>query len=132
MMKIESRQLLGYAICLLAFLFITWSFFPGVMTPDSVASLEQGRTGIYSDINSPVMSWLLGRLDTLLAGPGLIFVIHIAIFWAACALLWSATDAKSRWLGIWMVLFGLMPQIVAPTVAIWKDVAMGTSLLMAV
>lgn len=131
-METEKRQLVGYAICFLAFALLVWSFYPGVMTADSVAALSQGRANVYGDLNAPLMSWFWGRLDSIVPGPALIFVIHLAIFWSAAALLWKTTNARSFWLGIGLVLFGLTPHVLAQTVVIWKDVALGVSLFAAV
>jgi hypothetical protein len=111
---------------------VAWSFFPGVMTADSIAALSQGRADVYGDINAPLMSWFWGRLDSILPGPALIFVIHLAIFWAAAALLWKTTRVTSFWLGVSLVLFGLTPHVLAQTVVVWKDVALGVSLFAAV
>ncbi len=126
------KPIVGYSVCVLAFAFVVWSFYPGVMTADSIANLEQGRSNVYGDINAPLMSYFWGRLDTLVPGPALIFVIHLAIFWAACAIFWYATNAKSFWLGIALVVFGLAPHVLAQTVVVWKDVALGVSLFMTV
>jgi hypothetical protein len=128
----RRRRFVGNVVCALAFAFIVWSFYPGVMTADSIANLTQGRMDSYSDINAPLMSWFWGRLDTIVSGPALIFVIHLAIFWTACALFWSATSSRSLWLGLALVLFGLTPHILSQTVVVWKDVALGVSLFLAV
>lgn len=126
------RMRLGYGICFLAFAFIAWSFYPGIMTADSIAALAQGRANVYGDINAPLMSWLWGRLDSILPGPALIFLIDLAIYWVATALLWKATNGKSLWLGVALVIVGSAPHILAQTVVVWKDVALGVSLFMTV
>lgn len=131
-MRIETRQLIGYVVCLLAFVFIAWSFYPGIMTADSIAALSQGRSNVYGDVNAPLMSWIWGRLDQIVPGPALIFVMHLAIFWTAAALFWWLTNAKSIALGLALVLFGLLPHILAQTVVVWKDVALGVSFFIAV
>ena len=128
----KRKTAVGYLICLLAFAFVSWSFYPGIMTADSIAALAQGRSGIYGDLNAPLMSWLWGRLDSVVPGPALIFVIHLAIFWVAAAIFWSTTNRRSLWLGIGLVLFGLLPHVLAQTVVVWKDVALGVSLFMSV
>ncbi len=128
----KSRANIGYLICIAAFVFIAWSFFPGVMTADSIANLAQGRANSFGDINAPLMSHLWGWLDSIFAGPGLIFAFHLAIFWAAAAVFWRATNAKSFWLGIALTLFGLAPHLLAQTVVVWKDIALGASLFLAV
>lgn len=129
---LQKRWYIGYLICILCFAFVIWSFYPGMMSPDSIANLTDGRRGSFADINAPLMSYIWGRLDTVIAGPGSMFVLQNIVFWGACALLWRATNAESFGLGIAVVLFGLMPHILAQTAVVWKDIGMGVSLLMAV
>ena len=127
-----SRRIIGYLICLLAFVIVAWSFYPGLMTADSIANLAQGRAGVYADINAPLMSWLWGRLDEIVPGPSLIFVIHLVTFWAACAVMWRVTSSRSISLAIALVAVGLAPHILSQTIVVWKDVALGVSLLMSI
>ena len=128
----KRKAAVGYLICLLAFALVAWSFFPGVMTADSIAALSQGRANVYGDLNAPLMSWVWGRLDSMVSGPALIFAIHLAIFWGAAGVFWCSTNRKSFWLGIGLVLVGLLPHVLAQTVVVWKDVALGVSLFMSV
>lgn len=130
--EIQRVSWAGYLICLVMFAFVVWSFYPGLMSDDSVANLTQGRQNVYHDINAPLMSYFWGRLDAIVPGPALIFVIHLAIFWAACVLFWRSTNAKSFWLGAALVFFGLAPHILSQTVVVWKDIALGTSLFLTV
>ncbi len=129
---VRATRSTGFVICALAFAFVSWSFYPGIMTADSIANLAQGRADVYSDINAPLMSWLWGRLDTIAPGPALIFLIHLAIFWAASALFWHATNIKSFGLGFALIIFGLAPHLLAQSIVVWKDIALGVSLYMAV
>lgn len=131
-MQRDHKSIVGYLVCVIAFGFVVWSFYPGLMTADSIGNLSQGRQNSFSDINAPLMSYLWGRLDTVVTGPALIFVIHLAIFWAACGLFWRSTRSRSFWLGIALVVFGLAPHILAQTVVAWKDVALGVSLFIAI
>jgi hypothetical protein len=78
------------------------------------------------------MSYLWGWLDTISAGPGLMFILQNVIFWGACALFWRATNATCFGLGIALVLFGLMPHILAQTAVVWKDIGLGASLFLTV
>ena len=128
----RKRSFIGLIICVLACSLTIWSFYPGFMTPDSIANLTQGREGVFYDINAPLMSYLMGIFDRIVAGPGLIFVIHNIVFWAACYVLWLAVADRSLWLGFAVVLFGLTPGIMAQMTMVLKDVALATGLFAAV
>lgn len=130
--EIRNRWYVGYLICILCFALTIWAFYPGMMSPDSIANLTDGRNGTFADINAPLISYLWGWLDTISAGPGLMFVLQNVIFWSACAIFWRATNAGSFGLGIALVLFGLMPHILAQTAVVWKDIGLGASLFLAV
>lgn len=130
--KRQDRWYIGYLICLLCFAIMAWSFYPGFMSPDSIANLADARRGVFTDVNAPLMAYLWGWLDRLSDGPGLMFLLQTGIFWVACAFFWRATHRESFVLGLALVLFGQMPHILAQTPVIWKDVGMGASLLLAV
>ena len=123
--------MVGYLICLFGFGLTLFAFYPGMMSPDSIASLNEGRSGIIYDQNSPLMSYLWGCLDLLVAGPALMLALQVGTFWIAIAFLWEATHRESILLGLALVLFPFMPQILSQLPVVWKDVGMATALLMA-
>ena len=129
--KLQDRWYVGYLVCILCFALTVWAFYPGMMSPDSIANLNDGRSGTLNDINAPLMGWLWGLLDEIIAGPGLMFLLQNAVFWSAAALFWRAAYRESFWLGIALVLLGLMPHVLAQIPVIWKDVGLGASLFMA-
>lgn len=123
---------LGYAVCAIGSALTIAAFYPGFMSPDSVAVWQGGREQVFHDINSPAMGYLWGLLDKLTAGPPLMFILQNLIFWVAAAIFWRATKDKSLWLATALVLFGFLPQIWSQLTTVWKDVHLGASLLMAV
>ncbi len=129
---IQQKRFVGYLICFLGFALTLAAFYPGMMSPDSIASLAEGRSGIIYDQNSWIMSYLWGGLDQLVAGPGLMFVLQVGVFWIAVACLWEAIHRESFALGIAAVLFPFLPSVLSQLPVIWKDVAMAVGLLMAV
>lgn len=128
--KIRDKSFTGYAICFLFFALTVWAFYPGWMSPDSLANLTGGRENFIHDINSPVMSYLWGKLDRIVAGPGLMFVLQNAVFWTAGAIFWRATGRKSFKLALAIVLLGLLPQILSQLTTVWKDVGLGACLFL--
>ena len=129
---VQNKRYAGYLLCLLAFGFTVWSFHPGVMSPDSLGNLMSGREGVFYDINSPIVSYLWGGLDRIVPGPSLMFILQNLVFWTACAIFWRATSIRSYGLGLALVLFGLLPHILSQLVIVWKDIAMGAALFLAV
>jgi hypothetical protein len=127
----QDRWYIGYLICILCFAVMAWSFYPGLMSPDSIANLADARQGTFTDVNAPLMAYLWRWLDGISAGPGLMFLLVNAIFWTACALFWKAAHRESFGLGLALVLFALLPHILAQTPVVWKDVGMGASLFLA-
>ncbi|CAN5400008.1 hypothetical protein BH10ACI1_BH10ACI1_21640 [soil metagenome] len=130
--KTRKIKYFGYLLCFLYFTLTIWAFFPGLMSPDSVGNLTDGRSGNFHDINSPVMSYLWGILDRIIAGPALMLGLQNAVFWSGCAVFWQATYKKSRWLGFGLILFALLPHTLAQLPVIWKDVGLGASLFLTV
>lgn len=129
---LQKRWYIGYLICILCLALVIWAFYPGMMSPDSIANLTDGRRGTFADINAPLMAYLWGWLDTISAGPGLMFILQNIVFWTACAIFWRTTNAESFGLGIALVLFGWLPHILAQTAVVWKDIGLGASLFLAV
>lgn len=129
---IQQKRFVGYLICLGGFASTLAAFYPGMMSPDSIASLAEGRSGIIYDQNSAIMSFLWGGLDQLVAGPGLMFTLQVGVFWVAVACLWEAVHRESLALGIASVLFPLLPHVLSQLPIIWKDVGMAVALLMSV
>jgi hypothetical protein len=125
-----KKAYFGYLLCILCFGLTIWAFYPGFMSPDSIANLADGRASEFHDINSPVMSYLWGKLDRIIAGPALMLVLQNVVFWSAAACFWHATHKRSFRLGLCLILFALLPQIFSQLPVIWKDVGFGASLFL--
>jgi hypothetical protein len=132
--EIDARRtrLVGYLVCVVGFGLTLVAFYPGLMSPDSIASLNEGRSGIIYDQNSPIMSYVWGRLDNLIPGPGLMLIFQLGIFWSAVATLWEVVSRESLALGFAFVLFPFLPHVLSQLPVIWKDVAMAITLFLAV
>jgi hypothetical protein len=129
--KTENKPFSGYLLCILGFGLTIWAFYPGFMSPDSVTSFTEARQNSFTDISSPVMSYLWRLLDKIVAGPAPMLILQNAVFWSACAVFWHATHKKSFRLGLCLVLFALMPQILSQLPVVWKDVGLGAALFLA-
>lgn len=129
--KTRDNSYIGYLLCVLGFGLTIWAFYPGFMSPDSATSFAEARQNSFTDISSPVMSYLWRLLDKITAGPALMLVLQNAVFWSGCACFWHATRKKSFRLGLALILFALMPHVLSQLPAIWKDVGLGACLFFA-
>src|ERR1700743_1639023 len=105
----------GFVICLAADL-------PGPLSYDSVIQLLEGRTARYSSWHPPVMSWLLGVFDGIVAGTSLFVVFDMVLcFGAMVSLIWLR-PVKS-WAGaVVAALMIAMPLVLIYQGIVWKDV----------
>ncbi len=122
------------SVCLLAAIiglaFTVACFFPGYMSPDSISQLGQGRTLSFTDWHPPVMSLLWGLLDRIAPGPAGMLILHNLIFWTGLSLFVYHLGFERGWAAAAILLVGLSPPVLALLSTIWKDVAMGCSLLL--
>ena len=114
-------------------LFVTvFAFFPGYMSADSIAQLTQGRSGRYIDWHPPLMAWVWGRIDRLVAGPLGMLLLHNVLFWGSLASLAFIRFPTRGWAAAAAILvIGFFPPVFALLGTIWKDVALGVAMIAA-
>lgn len=107
-----------------------YCYYPGYMSSDSIDQFAQGRTGIFNEHHPPVMSFLLGRFDRLIPGPAGMLIFHNVLFWSGLAMLASTLFGHSyaAWFLTWGI--GFSPPVTALLSTIWKDVGMGSALVL--
>ena len=71
---------LGLAACVIA-------YYPGLLEPDSLDQFAQAQTGHFDDWHPPIMALLWRALNQIHNGPQPLFMVHLALFWLALALL---------------------------------------------
>ena len=95
---------------------------PGHLTTDSVIQLAEGRTGVQRSFNPAFMSWVLGRLDSLLSGTSLFVVMNAGVLFASLAAL-SRLTPRAHWLAAALAGLALLtPQLLIYQGVVWKDV----------
>ncbi|MBD0373414.1 MAG: hypothetical protein ICV60_21440 [Pyrinomonadaceae bacterium] len=122
---------LGYLVPVVGLALCIAAFYPGYMSPDSVAQWEQGRAWVFTDAHPPLMSALWGILDRIIPGPFGMLLFHNLMFWGGAALYWRAAKQRSAMVATGLLLFGFMPQVLGLLSSILKDIGMGASLLLA-
>jgi hypothetical protein len=121
---------LGYALAALGFVLTMVAFYPGYMSPDSMANWLGGREWVFKDVNGPVMTAVWGMIDGVVPGPAGMLVLQNLIFWAAPALYWRATWRRSLVLGLCLVAVAFMPQVWSQMSTIWKDTGQAATLFL--
>ncbi len=115
--RLTLRLVLLGGFCLM--LALNW---PGHMSVDSVLALHEGRFGVRETWNPAIYGWLLGRLDSLRAGPDLAIVLAGLLLFGAWAALPSLRP-RTTWLAPALALAALaLPQVAIYPGIVWKDV----------
>ncbi|MEO8459370.1 MAG: hypothetical protein ABI451_02475 [Dokdonella sp.] len=102
------------------------------MSFDSAYAWWQVRNGLSTDVTSPTMILLWRACDSIIAGPGLLFTFHLALFWAGLALVFAALlgPIPVR-IGI-PLLVALTPVPLVLRAHVWTDAGMTVALVCAV
>jgi len=116
-MRLAAAAILFAGFC--ATVAISW---PGHLSYDSIVQLHDGRTGFYHSWHPPVMAWLLGIGDSLMAGSGLFLLLDAALgFGALAAILWLGP--VRGWGAVLIAAFLVfLPQLMLYQAIVWKDV----------
>ena len=118
-------------VCFIGFLFSVLAFFPGWMSPDSVAQYGNAKNDVYHDWHPVLMAWWWRHLDSLYSGPALFLIQNLALYWGAWCLL---AIASRRWVGRFsylLPLIGFWPGLLFPLGQIWKDIVFACSMIFA-
>jgi hypothetical protein len=100
---------------------------PGHLSYDSVVQLAEGRSAVYSGAHPPVMSWLLGVLDSVRPGAAL-FVVFNAFLLNGALLGFVLLGAKPSWLTVLAAAAcACLPQLLIYPAIVWKDVLFAAS-----
>src|SRR6478735_6325947 len=74
-------RVVPWLIAIAGFAFDVAAYWPGQMSFDSAYTWWQARGGETTDIAPPVLIYVWRALDVLHEGPGLVFALHLALFW---------------------------------------------------
>lgn len=106
-------------------------FYPGVMTFDALYVHMAAVEGRYGDWQSPVMVAIWRLIDPLAPGSISMFVLIIALYWTAFAILASRLARSRPWVAILVPLLAMSPPGFVIVGVIWRDVLFATSWLLA-
>lgn len=113
------------------FAFDVAAFWPGQMSFDSAYAWWQARGGATTDIAPPTFVFVWRACDAVLEGPGLVFALHLALFWSGLALLVDALRANAPRAAAIIVVAAFVPVTWLLRAHVWTDVGMFSALLFA-
>jgi hypothetical protein len=122
---------LPWLIAIAGFAFDIAAFWPGQMSFDSAYAWWQARGGDTTDIAPPMFIFVWRIADAMHEGPGLMFALHLVLFWNGLALLAGALRL-SAWRAAALMLIGAFAPV--PWLLrghVWTDVALFSALLFA-
>lgn len=105
------------------------SYYPGWMSPDSIAQYSEAKSGLYNDWHPPLMAWWWGMLLNLWDGPQPILIQNLLFYWGGWGLLAWWAKKRIGVLAIAIPLVGLWPGVSFPLGQIWKDIWFAVPLL---
>ena len=122
---------LPWLIAIAGFALDVAAFWPGQMSFDSAYAWWQARGGETTDITPPAFVLVWRACNALIEGPGLVFALHLVLFWSGLALLAGALRVGPlRTTTILLVAaFAPVPWLLRGHV--WTDVGLFSALLFA-
>jgi hypothetical protein len=121
-----------WLIAIAGFAFDIAAYWPGQMSFDSAYAWWQARGGETTDIAPPMLIFVWRICDAWLEGPGLVFALHLVMFWSGLALLAGAFRAGPLRSAAVMLIVALAPVPWLLRGHVWTDVALFSALLFAV
>jgi hypothetical protein len=116
------RMLISWPLMAFGGMLTYITYFPGLMSTDSVDQLRQAETGIFVDWHPPMMAWLWSITNHFISGPQGFFLFLITLYWLAFGLLlvYFSRSTLPRYLIALLLPFS--PILINFVGTIWKDV----------
>lgn len=118
-------------LALAGFAFDLGAYWPGQMSFDSAYAWWQARGGATTDIVPPAFVLAWRACDALLDGPGLLFALHLALFWSGLALLAHGLRLRAAATLAMMLLVAFAPVPLLLRGHVWTDVGLFSALTFA-
>ncbi len=123
-----SARRLPWLLAAAGFLFDVAAYYPGQMSFDSGYTWWQARMGESSDTQSPMLIHIWRVLDAIEPGPGLVFVLHLLLFWSGLLLI--ALGLRLRPIAATLLfLVAFAPAVTVLRALVWTDVGLASALL---
>ena len=116
------QELSPWIAACLGILASAYLFYPGYLTWDSAYQWWQVRNGLVDTAHPPIMVWVWGLTNHLLAGPGGYFLFQLSLYWLSLGLFVSSLRLGAWWRVSLVLLLGFWPPLWGLSLHLWKDV----------
>jgi hypothetical protein len=116
------RCLLPWVAASLGIVISAYLFYPGYLTWDSAYQWWQVRNGLVDTTHPPIMVWIWGLTNQLLAGPGGYFLFQLGLYWLSLGLFVSSLRLGTLWQASLVLLLGFWAPLWGLSLHLWKDV----------
>src|SRR5450759_5224519 len=123
---------LPWLLAIAGFAFDVAAYWPGQMSFDSAYAWWQARGGATTDIVPPLFALAWRFCDLFVDGPGLLFALHLLLFWAGLGLLARALQCGPRTTAALMLLVAFAPVPWLLRGHVWTDVGLFSALTCAI
>lgn len=120
-----------WLLALAAATFDVAAFWPGLMSFDSAFTWWQARGGQTLDVVPQALVWVWRACEAISSGPGLVFALHLTLFWSGLALLARALRLRAAGTAALLLLVGFTPVPWLLRGHVWTDVGLFSALLLA-
>lgn len=120
-----------WLLALAGFAFDVAAFWPGQMSFDSAYAWWQARGGQTADVVPPALVQVWRLCEAIRSGPGLVFALHLVLFWSGLALFVRALRLRAA---VALPVFLLVAFTPVPWLLrshVWTDVGLFSALLLA-
>ncbi len=108
------------------------TFYPGSMSVDSWQQFNQAVSRSYDDVHPPIMAWVWRYLLWIKKGPEPMLSLNVGMFWTGLFLIWYQLIKQKCHSYLLIPLLGFMPPVLGMIGVIWKDISLGSSLVLVV
>ena len=126
-----TTRRLPWLLCTACLLFDVVAYDPGQMSFDSGYTWWQARVGETSDTQSVMLIYLWRILDSIVPGPGLVFVLQLMLFWGGILTIASGIRLRPLACVLLVLLTGFAPAISVLRAHVWTDTGLAGALLVA-
>lgn len=106
-------------------------YYPGKLSPDSTAQLQEAVSGHFTDWHPPIMAALWRLLTSVASGPAPMLALQVGLYWIGIWAIWDAVARKAGNRTFLPLLAAIHPLILVSLASIQKDVGLTACLIAA-
>lgn len=116
-------------LALFLYYFVLRAFYPGFLSADSIGQAGDAAYHTFNDHHPPFLSYVWSKFYPRWPGPQSMYSIHLALYWSGALMISWLVRPKNWKASVFILLLGLTPPILGLLSTVWKDVAMGVSVV---